>query len=92
MSNNNFNTYVINLEKDKEKWNKIIDNFKNTGIKLNRFDAIYGKTIDKKTKKKYTTTICNNLCPDAVVGCGISHIKLNKFSLIKVNKQIIQIN
>lgn len=75
---NNFNTYVINLKKDKEKWQKINDHFKNTGLKLIRFDAIYGKTVDKKTKNKYTTKLCNIFCPNGVVGCGISHIMLNE--------------
>ena len=74
-----FNTYVINLKNDKEKWQKINYNFKNTGIKLLRFDAIYGKTVDKKTKKKYTSKLCNIFCPNGVVGCGISHIMLNEF-------------
>ena len=50
---NKFNTYVINLENDKKKWNIMLENFKDTGIKLNRFDAIYGKTVDKNLKKIY---------------------------------------
>jgi GR25 family glycosyltransferase involved in LPS biosynthesis len=75
---NKFNTYVINLENDKKKWNIMLENFKDTGIKLNRFDAIYGKTVDKSLKKKYASGFCDNFCPNAVVGCGLSHIMLNE--------------
>jgi GR25 family glycosyltransferase involved in LPS biosynthesis len=38
-----FNTYVVNLKKDTKKWNQIQEDFRNTGIHLNRFNAIYGK-------------------------------------------------
>ena len=76
-----FNTYVINLKKDTKKWNQIQEDFRNTGIHLNRFDAIYGKKMTKEDlefKKENTTTSCKLFCTDGVIGCGLSHIKLAK--------------
>ena len=54
MKLNSFNTYVINLKKDNQKWEKIQSNFKNTGIKLIRFNAIHGANLtnDDKIFKK----------------------------------------
>lgn len=86
-----FNTYVINLQKDIDKWKKIQVNFKNTGLQLIRFNAINGKNIQRTTKKFPITKFCNTFCNDGMIGCGLSHIKLadtiykndkNNFSLI----------
>lgn len=74
-----FNTYVINLKKDTKKWNQIQEDFRNTGIHLNRFNAIYGKKMTKEDlefKKENTTTGCKLFCTDGIIGCGLSHIKL----------------
>lgn len=70
-----FGTFVINLKQDKDRWEKIKNNFEGTNIKLNRFDAIYGSNI-KHQNRKNTSTICWYACPYAVLGCGLSHITL----------------
>ena len=94
MKLNTFNTYVINLKKDNEKWKKIQSNFKNTDLKLIRFNGIYGKNLtedDKNFKKNHITKKCDLICTHGMIGCGLSHIKLanyiiknekNDFSLI----------
>lgn len=77
-----FNTYVINLEKDKHKWEKMQSNFKNTHIKLIRFNAIYGANLtedDKNFKQNHITKKCNLICTDGIIGCGLSHIKLANY-------------
>lgn len=82
MKLNSFNTYVINLKKDNQKWEKIQSNFKNTGIKLIRFNAIHGANLtndDKIFKKNHTTIKCNLFCTDPMIGCGLSHIKLANY-------------
>lgn len=79
MKLNSFNTYVINLKKDKQKWKKMQSNFKNTGIKLIRFNAIHGANLtddDKIFKKNHITKKCDLICTDSMIGCGLSHIKL----------------
>ena len=82
MKLNSFNTYVINLKKDKQKWKKMQSNFKNTGIKLIRFNAIHGANLtddDKIFKENHITKKCNLTCTDGMIGCGLSHIKLANY-------------
>ena len=76
-----FNTYVINLKKDKDKLAKITKDLNNIKFNFIRFDAINGRHTDNKILKKYVSNICNNFCPDAVIGCGLSHILLAKYFL-----------
>lgn len=75
------NTYVINLKKDTEKWKNIVDAFKNTDLKLHRFDAIRGTEAPKHLKEKHVTSFCIKYCPRSVIGCGMSHILLAKYFL-----------
>ena len=82
MELNSFNTYVINLQKDTEKWKRIQNNFKNTGIKLIRCNAIHGANLtddDKIFKQNHITKKCNLMCTDGMIGCGLSHIKLANY-------------
>lgn len=69
-------TYVINLEKRVDRWNKIQDDFKNTDLKLTRWNAVYGKDMDEKSIKELTTTRCYYLCAPSIIGCWLSHAKL----------------
>lgn len=78
----NLGTYVINLEQDKNKWKQMKKNFVDTDIVLNRYNAIYGQN-KKSIDKKNITNFCWNLCPDAVLGCGLSHLTLMQ----KINKE-----
>lgn len=83
-----FNTYVINLEKDVNKWKNMVDNFRTTKLKLIRFNAIYGKQLseeDMKFKEDHTTQQCDLICTDGMIGCGLSHIKLAKH-IVKTDK------
>lgn len=41
-------TYVINLDRRKDRWENIQNNFKNTFLKLNRFPAIDGSKLSKE--------------------------------------------
>ncbi len=77
-----FNVYVINLKQDWEKWRTIQDNFKETNLKLTRFDAVNGKSLssqDGVLKKKQVTVSCRHLCTDSMIGNGLSHIKLAQY-------------
>lgn len=77
----NFNTYVINLEKDKNKWKTMVENFKNTDIDIIRFNAIYGRNINKSLLNTKLKKFCKYFCPNPVVGCGLSHILLSEHFL-----------
>ena len=54
MAWNNFkdNVFVINLEKDKSKLNKVNKSYNSEGIRLNRVDAVYGRTLNSSSRKK----------------------------------------
>jgi GR25 family glycosyltransferase involved in LPS biosynthesis len=73
-----FNTYVINLEKDKKKLKIIKEKYKDVGINLIRFNAVYGKYV-KDDYDNYLTNRCKYTCPNSVIGCGLSHILLSEY-------------
>jgi GR25 family glycosyltransferase involved in LPS biosynthesis len=90
MKSNKFNTYVINLNKDRYKYSKIKKDLFKIGINPIRFDAIYGKKIKNKYDK-YLTQFSKLFTPFSIIGCGLSHTILaeqlykydkNYFSLV----------
>jgi len=83
----NIKSYVINLDKNIEKYDNIKKRFFNLGINPERFKAIYAKELDNEYIKKVThpyvqNTIENGRYIDSdigtlgAVGCSLSHIKL----------------
>ena len=72
-----FNTYVINLEQDKVKYENIKKNLNENNIIPYRFNAIYGKNV-KNEFDDHLTSYCKYTCPKSVIGCGLSHIMLSK--------------
>ena len=74
-----FNTYVINLKKDRERWVRIYNHLKEHNINPIRFNAIYGKTLKQNEYSQHITKKCQIFCPDSVKGCGLSHILLSKY-------------
>ena len=73
----NFNTYVINLEKDKENWTTLQSSLQERGVDPIRFDAIYGKEIpDLSVYDDILTKKCKYTCPYSVIGSGLSHMIL----------------
>ena len=75
-----FNTYVINLEQDKLKYEKIKKNLNDNNIVPKRFNAIYGKNV-KSEYDDHLTHYCKYTCPKSVIGCGLSHILLSRHLL-----------
>src|SRR5438477_11440696 len=69
-------TFVINLKKRTDRWNTINKSFSGTGIKLMRWNAVYGKDLKKDMIKKITTPFCNRFCSDFMIGCWLSHYTL----------------
>lgn len=71
------NVYVINLERSKDRLQKIDTNLKKYGIKYNRFDAIDGNKLTKEEINNITTSSCRYiLCNKSIIGCAMSHITL----------------
>lgn len=69
-------TYVINLKKRTDRWCQINKNFKNSGLKLNKWDAIYGKDLSEEKIKEITNKFCYYLCSPSMIGIWMSHYTL----------------
>jgi glycosyl transferase family 25 len=81
MSNDNLenNIWIINLDKSKDRIDKIKKNFEEHKIKFNRFSAIYGKNVSDEYMDKNVNFICKNfLCNYGLIGCAASHKTLWK--------------
>lgn len=79
---NNINiehVFVINLKHRTDRWNKVQNDFKDTGLKLQRWDAVYGKDLNEKEITQKTTQNCDNFCTYGVIGCWLSHYTLWKY-------------
>jgi GR25 family glycosyltransferase involved in LPS biosynthesis len=66
-----FNTYVINLDKDKCKYDKLSSSLNAKRIKHMRFSAIYGKNINNQYDEHIVSY--KNFIPKNILGCGLSH-------------------
>ena len=68
--------YVINLERDKVRWEKCRSQLENYGIRHERFDAINGKNIPPELED-WVDPFCKTiLCSKGMQGCGLSHLKI----------------
>lgn len=80
-STDNMNeTFVINLDKDNERFQNIKTNLEKNNIKFKRFPAVYGENINTNTINKYFK---NDKLSKGQMGCSLSHIKL----LQKISKE-----
>lgn len=71
------NIWVINLDKSKDRLDRITKNMESLHLKFNRFSAIYGKDVDQEYLDNNVKTICKTiLCNYGVIGCAASHKKL----------------
>lgn len=67
--------YIINLDKDVERMEKIHKECLKQNIEYKKISAIYGKYLTEQEIKQNTSMICNNICTLPSIGCGLSHIK-----------------
>lgn len=68
------NIWIINLDKSKDRMNKINDNFNKHGIEYNRFSAIYGKNVSAEYMNDNVNFMCKKfLCNYGMIGCAASH-------------------
>lgn len=68
--------YVINMEKDVHRMAEISTMLNQEGIHFERFEAINGSKLPKHQKDSSVTPICNVLCTNSIIGCGLSHLTL----------------
>jgi len=62
--------YVINLDKDTERLEKIDAQLRAYNIQYERFSAVQGSTVKNSP---LLTAYCNSFCTDGMKGCAISH-------------------
>jgi glycosyl transferase family 25 len=71
------NTYVINLERSKDRKKSIIEECKNVNICPIIVEAIDGKKLTKDDLKN-TTKFCEIFGSNSLKGCALSHLKVWK--------------
>ena len=65
-----YDTYIINLKQDTDKYERMQDRLDNLNIKYTRFNAVYGKNIGNE----YNDLIINKpILPRCAIGCSLSH-------------------
>uniref|UniRef100_A0A6C0KJG5 Glycosyl transferase family 25 domain-containing protein n=1 Tax=viral metagenome TaxID=1070528 RepID=A0A6C0KJG5_9ZZZZ len=76
----NFNTYYINLEKDKSRNENTIQELKKTNLTYSRFQGINGESVMKQSliDENIISPFCKALCTNKTIGCGVSHLMLYK--------------
>ena len=71
-------TYVVNLDKDRERMEIVAQELKREKIPYKRFSAVNGKTLDLNSPKcnKYFSEVGKNKLKRSQMGCSMSHITL----------------
>jgi GR25 family glycosyltransferase involved in LPS biosynthesis len=78
-------TYVINLEKSIDKFNKQKPKLETMGLEIERFNAINAIEDEHLNYKDNITKIALFFTPKSVIGCALSHILLAKHILLNDN-------
>ena len=68
--------YVINLNKNKDRWDVISKAAKKANIPITRFNAIYGKELPPNHPDIIKYFDKNNKLNSGQIGCALSHIKI----------------
>jgi glycosyl transferase family 25 len=84
----NTDIFVINLDKDKDRWD-YYENLNIPSIKINRFDGIYGKDLDRNELIESGVLAEKNVLKDGQLGCALSHMNLWNYSFKYPNKYLL---
>ena len=63
--------FVINLDRNPEKWEAVAGRLQNQGIRFERLPAVDGRQLEDV--RAYCTPACARFCPKAAIGCFLSH-------------------
>jgi glycosyl transferase family 25 len=70
---------VVNMEKSKDRWNRISEELSQLNVKHERFPAIEGKKLSTEEINENTTFMARTFfCTHASIGCALSHISIWK--------------
>ena len=81
--------YVINLKKNKDRLKRFKKNTKKANIKVERFNAVYGKDLPKEHPDIIKYFVKNHNLNPGEIGCALSHIKIWEDALKNNYKNII---
>lgn len=71
--------YVINLAKDRQRYQTISAHLKQMNLPFDRVEATYGRHLSDTHIQAHTTAACRQvLCNRGVVGCALSHLGIWK--------------
>lgn len=68
--------YVINLKKNTDRLEKFMENAKKANVTVERFDAIYGKELQKDHPDIVKYFVKDHKLIPGEIGCALSHIKI----------------
>jgi glycosyl transferase family 25 len=83
------NVYLINMDKDTDRLEKVTKECKKFNINFERFNGVDPLKLSKKELNKYVSKICQNICPNGIIGCGVSHMKIYEDALKNNYKNIL---
>ena len=83
------NVYLINMDKDTERLIKVTKECKKFNINFERFSGVDPLKLSKKELNKYVSKTCQNICPNGIIGCGVSHMKIYEDALKNNYKNIL---
>jgi hypothetical protein len=72
-----FNTYVVNLENDNDRYVNSVKSLSDVNINPIRFNAIYGKDV-KNEYNEHINLLWKPFIPKSCLGCALSHAVLSK--------------
>lgn len=68
------NAYVINMDKDAHRLQKVRIETKNVGIAFERFVGVDVSALAQDVLDKYVRADIQKNCPNGMIGCGLSHL------------------
>jgi glycosyl transferase family 25 len=83
------NVYLINMDKDTNRLEKVTKECKKFNINFERFSGVNPLKLSKKELNKYVSKTCQNICPNGLIGGGVSHMKIYEDALKNNYKNIL---
>ena len=69
--------YIINMDKNKTRFDNIKEQLEKLKIPYHRESAINGKEMTGEDINKFTSILCRNIiCNYGIIGCALSHKKI----------------
>jgi GR25 family glycosyltransferase involved in LPS biosynthesis len=79
--------YVINLDRSKDRFQKIKKRLEYVGLPFERFNAVDGSKLSQQKINKLVHPVCKSLlCSKGMIGCAMSHYLLWK-KMVNENKE-----